>query len=262
MNVDPIEHYYQSPYVGFDSNPVFYADPTGTSSIKLEGQAAQDFFGALKDEVANKQGQEDYDDWIKRKGKNSYVWNDEVTGKNDTDIPQDYEYVGKNLSDVDKNYNSNLSLVEKIKKSLGIRSSANINYGPYLSAMLSPIINIAFSAQRNATKRFVQNLSSDYYFNSIDTNLDPLLPKGPFNFASTLCIGGKSIPATIEYINRNSDANFITQITAEGTYTTFFSQIYSNTFHLSRGTVNNNIKVFNLSGPDYNYLTDFIWNKN
>ncbi len=58
MNTDPIEHYYQSPYVGFDSNPVFYADPTGTSSIKLEGQAAQDFFGALKDEVANKRTDE------------------------------------------------------------------------------------------------------------------------------------------------------------------------------------------------------------
>lgn len=129
--------------------------------------------------------------------------------------------------------------------------------------MLNPIIGQGFSSQRNANARFVQNLSNNNYFNFIDTNLDPLLPKGPFNFTSTLCINGKTISASIEYINRNSKVNFITQITPAGTYTTIFSNnIYRNTFHLSRGIKINNIKVYNLSNQDYNYLTDFIWNRN
>lgn len=58
------------------------------------------------------------------------------------------------------------------------------------------------------------------------------------------------------------EVNFITQTTAVGTYTTMFSKIYRNTFHLSRGMSNNNIKVYNLSDQDYNFLDNYIWNRN
>lgn len=34
MSVDPIFHAYQSPYVGFDNNPIFFTDPNGTTVEK------------------------------------------------------------------------------------------------------------------------------------------------------------------------------------------------------------------------------------
>ena len=257
--------------MAFDGNPVFWTDPSG-ADVTLTGQAAQDWFGALKDDINSRprkpdselefEDDDERDDWIKKKGENSYVWDDDVTGKNDKDLPDNYEYVGKNLSDVHKNHNSNLSFIERIKKSLGVGSSANINYGPYLSAMLGPIINKAFSDQRRAANRFINNLSENNYFSSIDTNLDPLLPKGFYNFTSSLCVNGRTISGSIEYINRNSDVNFITNIKSAGTYTTMFSPlIYKNTFHLNRGSTPN-IKVYNLTNNNYSFLKDFIWNRN
>lgn len=45
-----ITHHSQSPYNAFDGNPVFWADPSG-ADVTLTGQAAQDAFGALKDEI-------------------------------------------------------------------------------------------------------------------------------------------------------------------------------------------------------------------
>jgi RHS repeat-associated protein len=265
--MDPVVHHSQSPYNSFDSNPIFWADPSGADAT-FTGLAAQNVFRDLLSDISSKpkkekESRDENDDWIKKRGENAYVYDEDVSNPDDKDLPEDFEYVGKDLNAVYQNHNNNLSFIERVKKSMGIGSGPSINYGSYLSAMLNPIIGKGFLSQRNAAKRFIQNLSNDYFFDGIDTNLDPLLPKGPYSFTSTLCIDGKTISASIEYINRSSDVNFINQITAEGTYTTTFSQIiYSNTFHLSRGTVNNNIKVYNLSNQDYNFLSNFIWNRN
>ena len=58
ITMDPVTHHSQSPYNAFDSNPVFWADPSG-ADVTLTGQAAQDWFGALKDEIASKRQKTD-----------------------------------------------------------------------------------------------------------------------------------------------------------------------------------------------------------
>jgi RHS repeat-associated protein len=53
MAIDPVTHHSQSPYNAFDGNPVFWADPSGADA-SWSGQAAQDVFGMLKDEINSK----------------------------------------------------------------------------------------------------------------------------------------------------------------------------------------------------------------
>lgn len=45
LSVDPVTHEWQSPYVGYDNNPVYYADPSGAST-KKESTPIQDNSGA------------------------------------------------------------------------------------------------------------------------------------------------------------------------------------------------------------------------
>ncbi len=51
--MDPVTHYYQSPYNGLDNNPVFWCDPSGadvfvgTNQLYFDGADAGAFIGAL-----------------------------------------------------------------------------------------------------------------------------------------------------------------------------------------------------------------------
>jgi len=61
--IDPVTHHSQSTYMGFDGNPVYWADPSGASVTVYTGQAAIDFFiserDRLDDEIARNQQEND-----------------------------------------------------------------------------------------------------------------------------------------------------------------------------------------------------------
>lgn len=64
--IDPVTHHSQSTYMGFDGNPVYWADPSGASVTVYTGQAAIDFFISERDRIDDeiKRKQQDNDDDI------------------------------------------------------------------------------------------------------------------------------------------------------------------------------------------------------
>ena len=61
---DPVVHHSMSPYVAFDNNPVYWADPSGADS--WSGTAAEEVFQQLKDWIASKP-KDDEDEKDKKK---------------------------------------------------------------------------------------------------------------------------------------------------------------------------------------------------
>ncbi|WP_111684210.1 DUF6443 domain-containing protein [Winogradskyella tangerina] len=124
--LDPVLHYEYSPYHAFDNNPVFWADPSGADSgSHLDGGYGRDLHSAAAtrynfvDVVSHKKKKssakykkyfsdslDEIKDWILNVKTELYVWDGNVTSRENT--PEGFAYVGKSIADVKTDFNRRL----------------------------------------------------------------------------------------------------------------------------------------------------------
>lgn len=103
---DPVTHFSMSPYVAFDNNPVFWADPSGADSIKLTGDDARDFFRKLLADIeAKPKGKRDDEENKDKEEKPDFQFEKEKEEQIKKEYPKFYNLIKNQMKNItaDKN---------------------------------------------------------------------------------------------------------------------------------------------------------------
>ncbi|WP_062053447.1 hypothetical protein [Aquimarina longa] len=207
-------------------------------------------------------------DWIRNKETKEYIWDEDISSPNDSDVSDAYEYVGKTFGDIRPHFNKNASWMDKVRDFAG-SGGPRINISSYIGAKLKPKIENAILSQREGYIRMIAGKNNaggfypkDFSISGIKRNTGYLgMGIGNYHFETIVCINGGVIPVTGTYIVKEKSNN-VAQIEAKGNHATVFGDSYKNSFYFQgRGKVPT-IILETKNEIDYYFIKNFIHGKN
>ncbi len=241
LTPDPYGQYF-SPYMSMGNNWVMRVDPDGGE-----------------------------DDWVFDPDTGEYYWDEKVTFNDRSAMVVGHKYIGANISSVYSHFDTNLSNWNRIKRAIGGNVRANVDFGSYVAAKVTPRLEEAIIRQAFSFKEYLNAdpnddfLDSKKFFSYINLDLEQLGGSGnSIFFKSELNILGERIPFNGEYVKTNRDVRWTNFITHYKTYSTAFGIFYKNALFFQRGTNARNPQVILQIQNDQSFeqIVNFITSKN